>query len=149
VIEWRFFSLGIGEERRIGMSVDGDVAVARAARLAYWQEDQARAVVEAWRRSGESLAAFGRRYGIAPRRVSWWARRLAEVVPPRAVSFYPVHVVGSLRAESVDEVDEGDLPRERIEIRLSTRDSVFLPRGFAPEELRLVLRELQALEREA
>ena len=42
-----------------------------------WCADDARRVFEEWKRSGESLAAFGRRHGYAAERLYWWRRRLA------------------------------------------------------------------------
>ncbi|HZO37598.1 MAG TPA: hypothetical protein VFE97_00120 [Methylomirabilota bacterium] len=33
-------------------------------------------VLEQWRRSGESIAAFARRHGITPGRLYWWKKRL-------------------------------------------------------------------------
>ena len=41
-----------------------DAAVVRVAARRYWREADARVVVEAWRRSGESLSPFARRYRV-------------------------------------------------------------------------------------
>lgn len=43
----------------------------------YWREPEARRVIDAWRQSGESVAAFGRRHGINVKRLRWWSKRLA------------------------------------------------------------------------
>ena len=43
----------------------------------YWREPEARRVIDAWRQSGESVAAFGRRHGINVKRLRWWSQRLA------------------------------------------------------------------------
>lgn len=43
-----------------------------------WSPDDARQILEAWRRTGESLAAFGRRHGYAAARLYWWRKRLAS-----------------------------------------------------------------------
>ncbi|MDX2090323.1 MAG: hypothetical protein SFX73_20855, partial [Kofleriaceae bacterium] len=43
---------------------------------ATWTEDEGRAALEAWRASGESLAAFARREGVDVQRLYWWKRRL-------------------------------------------------------------------------
>lgn len=45
---------------------------------ATWTEDEGRAALEAWRASGESLAAFARREGIDVQRLYWWKRRLGR-----------------------------------------------------------------------
>lgn len=42
-----------------------------------WCADDARRIFDEWKRSGESLAAFGRRHGYAAERLYWWRRRLA------------------------------------------------------------------------
>jgi hypothetical protein len=42
----------------------------------YWSETEGRRAVHAWRRSGESSAAFARRHGIRARRLVWWSKRL-------------------------------------------------------------------------
>lgn len=41
-----------------------------------WSAAEARRVVEAWVRSGESLTAFARSAGLVPQRVSWWRKQL-------------------------------------------------------------------------
>jgi len=74
------------------MGLELDAELMELAGPRYWNEDEARVVVEAWRRSGESQAAFGRRYGIHPGRVSRWARQL-ENRAEEPVLFHPVHLV--------------------------------------------------------
>lgn len=46
-------------------------------RGAYWSETEARAALATQKKSGESIAAFARRHGIAPKRLYWWRDRLA------------------------------------------------------------------------
>jgi transposase-like protein len=59
-------------------------------------------VLTAWRRSGESLAAFAREQGVNVQRLSWWRRRLgdggkvARVVEP--VALIPAMVTPRLLA---------------------------------------------------
>ena len=59
----------------------GDAGRMRETRLPdprdRWTEDDARGVLDAQRQSGESIAAFGRRHGIAAARLYWWKKRLA------------------------------------------------------------------------
>lgn len=45
-------------------------------RGAHWSETEARAALATQKKSGESIAAFGRRHGIAPKRLYWWRDRL-------------------------------------------------------------------------
>jgi hypothetical protein len=104
--------------------------------------ERMRAVLERWRRSGESAAAFCRRHGIKPQKLSYWKRALglgAPVVrrrsaPRRAVDFVPVRLVGP-----------GDGAREgALEIVLASGDRVVLREGVSGELLRaalVVLRE--------
>lgn len=41
-----------------------------------WTEVEARAVLEAWRRSGVGLERFARSRGLVPQRLYWWKRKL-------------------------------------------------------------------------
>jgi len=56
-------------------------------------------MVEAWRHSGESQAAFARRHGLQAPRVKYWVDRITDSAKPRAlesaapVEFMPVRVV--------------------------------------------------------
>ena len=86
-----------------------------AGRL-YWREVDARRVVEAWRRSGETVSAFAGHLGVDPRRVSRWASRLRR--PESApMSLHPVRVArddaSSRRAASI-EIELGDGRRIRV-----------------------------------
>lgn len=58
----------------------------------YWREAEARAVVTAWQRSGESLSSFARAQGVKARRIAWWAARLG-VRTSESVRFHPVHLI--------------------------------------------------------
>ena len=61
---------------------------------AAWTPDEARAIFDEWHRSGESIAAFARRYGVSASRLYWWRRRLedASVVGPSFVPASIAHV---------------------------------------------------------
>lgn len=76
--------------------------MARLAAKAKWDVTDARAVVLAWRASGESQAAFSRRLGINEQRLGYWAARVDE---PRGkpVCFHRVRVTGG--AESAGSVE--------------------------------------------
>jgi hypothetical protein len=60
------------------MGTERDPEVVELVGLQYWKESEARVEVEALRRSGESQAALGRRYGILPSRMGRWARQVEE-----------------------------------------------------------------------
>jgi transposase-like protein len=62
----------------------------------YWSEADGRAVIEAWRRSGESRSAFARRHGLQTKRLKYWAGRLARADGPgRTLALVPATVVGA------------------------------------------------------
>ena len=110
-----------------------DEEVLQIAKLEMWSDADGKRVVDAWRKSGESRAVFGRRLGIPVHRLYYWiaaaekGSRKSEV--RKRVKFHPVRVVPERKNES------GTAP---IEIR-----SIRVPRGFAPDELRAVLSALE------
>jgi transposase-like protein len=108
--------------------------VGRVASLRYWQAEDARVAVEAWKESGEGLTAFARRHGIRPRRLRQWATRLEP--SGEAIAFHPVRVV---RASSEERAQ-----RDPIEIVLGEGYSVRVPPGFAAQDLERVLGVLGA-----
>ena len=61
----------------------------------YWTETDGRRAVEAWRRSGESGAAFARRHGVSAKRLRWWSKRLAAPTSSPLVSLVPATVVAT------------------------------------------------------
>ena len=108
--------------------------VATVAGLRYWQEEDARVVVEAWRESGERVGAFAKRHGIKPRRLRQWARRLEP--SSEEISFHPVRVVQASSEERAQ--------RDPIEIVMGEGYSVRVPPGFAVQDLERVLSVLGA-----
>lgn len=62
----------------------------------YWSEAEGRAVIEAWRRSGEPGAVFARRHRLQSKRLKYWAARLsrAEERAP-TLALVPATVVGA------------------------------------------------------
>jgi hypothetical protein len=50
----------------------------RAGGWRQWTPERARRELEAWRASGESLAAFARRRRFSSQRLRWWRDRLAQ-----------------------------------------------------------------------
>jgi len=106
--------------------------VAGVARLRYWQAEDARVVVEAWKESGEGLPAFAQRHGIRPQRLRQWATRLEP--SGEAIAFHPVRVVQASSEERAQ--------RDPIEIVLEGGRRVRVPPGFAAQDLEEVLRVL-------
>lgn len=108
----------------------GKADITRLIRSPYWREADARVVVEAWQRSGESRSAFARRHGIDRRRLERWARRLEA---SRPVRFHPVRLLRDGKGvESGGEVGA-------IELQLTAGHRIRLPHGFEAEDLRRVL----------
>jgi transposase-like protein len=110
--------------------------MARVASLRYWQAEDARVVVEAWKESGERLTAFARRHGIRPRRLSQWATRLEA--SSEEISFHPVRVAQASSEERAQ--------RDPIEIVMREGWTVRVPPGFHIEDLERVLSLLSVLE---
>ena len=98
----------------------------RAARSRYWREEDARSIIAAWRRSGDSLPGFCRANGLAAVRVSRW---LARLDGPEPVQFHPVRLTHEPAAAA---------PAD-IEVDLPGGITVRLPPGFAVEDLRRIL----------
>ena len=100
----------------------------------YWRESAARVMVDAWRESGEAVAAFAMRHGVDRRRLARWVRRVAtkaDVVVP----FHPVRVVGAA---------EGRVTDPPIEIAIGSTYRVRVPPGFQVDALRRVARPRSA-----
>jgi hypothetical protein len=97
-----------------------------------WRESDARVLVEAWRRSGQSIWRFAQQHGMGGQRLRYWVVRLtqAQESEPVPLQFHPVHIVEG-RAASPSE--------QRIEVVLAAGHSVLVPSGFAADDLARVL----------
>ncbi len=70
---------------------------------ATWTDDDAGAVLDEWRRSGKSMAAFARQHGVTAARLYWWRKKLqattpavsgpGATAPPPIVSLVPASIV--------------------------------------------------------
>ncbi len=99
----------------------------------YWHEAEARTVIETWRQSGETLAAFARRRGLNRRRLVRWVSRL-RTSEPEPMQFHPVRVTGE---------DASGRRAAAIEIDLGPSRRVRVTPGFVTEDLRRVLAVLE------
>ena len=112
--------------------VDEDVQPIAKQRV--WSDAEGTRIVAAWRRSGVSRAAFGRRTGIAVHPLHYWITKAGPRRPPATergpVPFHPVRVLSA-------RLDAGSTAP--IEIRV-----IRVPRGVALEELRAVLAALDS-----
>ena len=111
----------------------------KRASKAKWEER-----VKAWKASGETAAAFARKEGISLRGLRWWRWRLnaiardeslvkASAPTPMSVSFVEVPV----EAISIHQHEEA------LEVVLSSRMSVRVPRGFDEKTLSTLLDVLE------
>lgn len=58
-----------------------------------WTDDDARVVLDRWRQSGESVAAFCRKHGLTAERLYWWRKRLVASTPTSTLSLVPATIV--------------------------------------------------------
>ena len=98
----------------------------RTARSHYWREEDARGVVGAWRKSGDTLAGFCRSHGLSSQRLARWSARLGRDEP---VQFHPVRLTGTGTGST----------RSMLEVELPGGATVRLPAGFAVDDLRRIL----------
>jgi transposase-like protein len=80
-----------------------------------WSEKEARVALAEWRRSGEPLAAFARKHGVAEARLYWWRKRLGPQRENRRsiISLVPAAVI------SRDEVVATIRTRDGLTIELA------------------------------
>ncbi|HEX4492479.1 MAG TPA: hypothetical protein VH914_14830 [Acidimicrobiia bacterium] len=69
---------------------------------AVWTEGDARQVLDEWRQSGQTIAAFARDRGVSAPRLYWWRRRLpkARAVAP-VLSLVPAKIVARTDTASI------------------------------------------------
>jgi hypothetical protein len=96
------------------------------------------AVLKDLERSGETAAAFGRRHGIKPQKLSYWKRRLSaeprvKRVRTRSATprLLPVEFVAASAAAAA------------LEIHLPGGERIVFPQGGSPAALRAVLAVLR------
>src|SRR5437868_3463728 len=80
----------------------GESVVGAIAQRPYWYAEDARVIVEAWRRSGVTVTEFATRHGLSARRLSRWSKRLEPTRRPtasrrplrqRRMRFLPVRLI--------------------------------------------------------
>lgn len=63
-----------------------------------WTESRARRELEAWRRSGDSMAEYARKRGYPAHKLQWWKGRLAAAEQPvesTALALAPAVITGA------------------------------------------------------
>jgi transposase-like protein len=59
-----------------------------------WTEHDARQVLDEWRQSGQTIAAFARERGVSAPRLYWWRRRVPQAIAiAPAMSLVPAKIV--------------------------------------------------------
>lgn len=110
---------------------------AEVVKSTYWRREDAELIVAAWRSSRESLAAFGRRWSLDPRRISRWAHKLSDSETSDAVTFYPVQLKAvALERNGLAWV--GEVRRGEWAVRV--------PTGFAASEMSRLLTVIAEVE---
>ena len=70
-----------------------------------WSEHEARGVLVAWRKSGQSIERFAKERSLVPQRIRWWKAKLegkttALVRSESSLALLPVHVKESATVPS-------------------------------------------------
>ena len=81
-----------------------------------WGESEAREALDAYARSGQSVAAFARSRGFSVQRLDYWRKRLGR---SSAVTFVPVALPSTLAPEATIAISVGDVVvrvRESLDI---------------------------------
>lgn len=58
-----------------------------------WRHDDAVVILQAWKRSGLSIAEFARRSGIHPWRIGRWRNRIMEEIEAQQPKILPVKIL--------------------------------------------------------
>ncbi len=101
----------------------------------YWRAADAERVLEAWRGSGRSVAAFAREHGLSDRRLLRWRARLAPTVAP---VFHPVRVVSRAGPSPM-----APARPEPLELELRGGRRIRVPSGFDPALLEDLVRTVE------
>ena len=101
----------------------------------YWRAADAEQVLEAWRRSGQSAAAFAREHGLSAARLLRWRTRMEL---PAAPVFHPVRVVSRQRSNPI-----APTRPEPLELELRGGRRIRVPAGFDAELLEELVRTIE------
>jgi hypothetical protein len=102
-----------------------------------WSEHEARGVLSAWRKSGQSLERFAKERGIVPQRIRWWRAKLegksTALVRSSSLALLPVQVTESAPAKR----------GEPVAVYLRSGHIVKVGRGFDEEAFARVVAVLE------
>jgi hypothetical protein len=105
---------------------------------------QGRALIRSWRQSGLSAAAFARKIGIHPNRITFWKRRLALVDQP-ATPAQPTAFIQLPNAAATTALAATTLPAQTIEAVLPNGIHLTIHPGTAMPHLVAVIGALSRL----
>ena len=100
----------------------------------YWRAVEAEQVLEVWRRSGQSAAAFAREHELSAARLLRWQARLEPGASP---VFHPVRVVRRVTSSSATSSPEP------LELELRGGRRIRVSAGFDPELLEALVRAVE------
>lgn len=95
----------------------------KSKRAERWTPAQAREVIERWRASGQSAAAFAAQHGISATRLSYWSKQLG-LEENESPQFVPVVVPAEPSVAHAVEIEVGGLTvrvRENADMRFVVR----------------------------
>jgi hypothetical protein len=101
----------------------------------YWTETEARGVLGALAKSGQSVVDFARERGITPQRIYWWQKKLhgkRSEGRAKAMSLLPVRVVDSVQRRG-----------EPVTVLLRSGHMLKVGRGFDEEAFARVVAVLE------
>lgn len=90
-----------------------------------WSEDEARAVLGRWRRSGLTAAAFARQQGFSATRLGYWAKRLGG---EDAVQFVAVPLPQEATPSEAATGSTGVIEIERGGVKVRVREDLDVER---------------------
>jgi hypothetical protein len=88
-----------------------------------WTEVEARGILEAWKRSGETIEVFARGRGLVPQRLRWWKKKLGSKA--KELELLPVRVT-----ESADSGGNATRRGEPVTVLLRSGHMIKVGRDF-------------------
>lgn len=104
-----------------------------------WSEHEARGVLSAWRKSGQSIERFAKERGIVPQRVRWWRDKLEGKSTALVRSQSPLALLPVQVTEPASPPKRG----EPVAVYLRSGHIVKVGRGFDEEAFARVVAVLE------
>ncbi|MBK8010123.1 MAG: hypothetical protein IPK13_06600 [Deltaproteobacteria bacterium] len=107
-----------------------------------WSEAEARSMLVALERSGQSVVAFARSQGVSAQRIYWWRQRLGpsgRTAVPDDVGLVPVRI----RCEDARGLDPVELGAPVIVVRSVGGVVIEVPRAVSPGWIAALTRDIE------